>query len=76
MRRFIQKSPVTFLQCAVIKPLLCCAIASLSLDHREANASVTKFLTELVKSARKGEKEVSVDVTPPRADESRVRLFD
>ena len=54
--RFTQRAPVAFLQCPVIKALLCCAIAACSLDHKDANSSVTKFLTELCKAGR--EKEV------------------
>ncbi|KAK2184268.1 hypothetical protein NP493_274g00025 [Ridgeia piscesae] len=49
--RFTQRTPVALLQCPVMKPVLCCAIAACSLDHREANASVTKFLSELIKTA-------------------------
>ena len=47
----MQRAPVPFLQCAIIKPVLVCAIAACSLDHREANASVMKFLDEFAKSA-------------------------
>ncbi|KAI0229589.1 Transportin-3 [Lamellibrachia satsuma] len=49
--RFTQRTPVALLQCPVMKSILCCGIAACSLDHREANASVTKFLSELIKTA-------------------------
>jgi hypothetical protein len=55
--RFTQRAPVSFLQCPVIKPLLCCGIAACALDHKDANASVTKFWTEFAKAGR--EKDVS-----------------
>lgn len=54
--RFVQRSPVSFLQSPMCKPLLCCAIAACSLDHKDANASVMKFLADFIKCAR--EKEV------------------
>ncbi|XP_064628883.1 transportin-3-like [Lineus longissimus] len=53
--RFVQRSPVPFLQCTVIKAIICCAIAACGLDHRDANASVMKFLTELAKASRNHE---------------------
>ncbi|XP_064600886.1 LOW QUALITY PROTEIN: transportin-3-like [Liolophura sinensis] len=53
--RFTQRSPVSFLQCPMAKPILCCAIAAVSLDHRDANASIMKYLTDFIKSARDNE---------------------
>ncbi|ESO89343.1 hypothetical protein LOTGIDRAFT_177445 [Lottia gigantea] len=53
--RFIQRCPVPFLQSAMCKPLLCCAIAACSLDHKDANASVMKFLTDFIKYSREKE---------------------
>ena len=47
-----------FLQSSVVKSIICCAIAAVAVDHRDANASVTKFLSEFAKSAR--DKEVRV----------------
>ncbi len=58
--RFTQRSPVAFLQCAVIKAIICCAIAACSLDHKDANASVTKFLVDFIKTGR--DKEVGGSV--------------
>ena len=49
---------MVFMQCSVIKPIICCAIAALAIDHRDSNASVTKFLSEFAKAAR--EKDVSL----------------
>ena len=57
--RFVQRAPLSFLQSAMCKPLLCCAIAACSLDHKDANASVMKFLSDFIKCAR--EKEVRGD---------------
>ncbi|XP_025097718.1 transportin-3-like isoform X1 [Pomacea canaliculata] len=50
--RFVQRAPVFFLQSPMAKPLLCCAIAACSLDHKDANASVMKFLADFIKCAR------------------------
>ncbi|GFO33396.1 F-box/WD repeat-containing protein 7 [Plakobranchus ocellatus] len=50
--RFIQRAPVPFLQSAMAKPIMCCAIAACSLDHKDANGSVVKFLTDLIQCAR------------------------
>ena len=47
-----------FLQSAAAKPVLMCAIAACSLDHKEANASVMKFVTEFVKASKT--KDVSI----------------
>jgi len=48
--RFIQKSALSFLRNDSVKPILCCAIAACSLDHKEANSSVTKFIIEFIKT--------------------------
>ncbi|XP_059139993.1 transportin-3-like isoform X2 [Physella acuta] len=53
--RFIQRAPVPFLQSAMAKPIMCCAIAACSLDHKDANASVMKFLTDMIKCFREKE---------------------
>ena len=37
------------------KPILCCAIAACPLDHRDANASVMKYLTDFLACATKKE---------------------
>ncbi|XP_044285287.1 transportin-3 [Varanus komodoensis] len=46
--RFIQRSPLTLLRSQVILPILQWAIAATTLDHRDANCSVMKFLRDLV----------------------------
>ena len=49
--RFIQRAPIAFLNSSVLQNVMRVAIAAATLDHKDANASVTKFLTELVKAA-------------------------
>ncbi|KAH3738663.1 transportin-3-like [Dreissena polymorpha] len=49
--RFIQRAPRAFLQSVAAKPVLMCAIAACSVDHKDANASVMKFITELIRAA-------------------------
>lgn len=46
--RFIQKLPMTFLQSPVLEVIIRCSITAVSLDHKEANASVMKFLLDLL----------------------------
>jgi transportin-3 len=46
---------VPYLQCQMSKPILCCAIAACPLDHRDANASVMKYLTDFLACATKKE---------------------
>uniref|UniRef100_A0A670ZEM9 Transportin-3 n=1 Tax=Pseudonaja textilis TaxID=8673 RepID=A0A670ZEM9_PSETE len=46
--RFIQRSPLTLLRSQVILPILQWAIAATTLDHRDANCSIMKFLRDLV----------------------------
>lgn len=46
--RFIQRSPVTLLRSQVVIPILQWAIASTTLDHRDANSSVMRFLRDLI----------------------------
>ena len=49
--RFIQRAPIAFLNSPVLQKLMRVAIAAAALDHKDTNASVTEFLTELVKAA-------------------------
>ncbi|XP_077999883.1 transportin-3-like [Glandiceps talaboti] len=49
--RFLQRCAVPFLQSQVISPLIQCALAGVTLDHRDANASVMKFFRDLVYTA-------------------------
>ncbi|XP_026810121.1 transportin-3 [Rhopalosiphum maidis] len=46
--RFIQKLPMPFLQSPVLEVIIRCSITAVSLDHKEANASVMKFLLDLL----------------------------
>jgi transportin-3 len=46
--RFIQRCPYEFINSAIFSPIMTLAVTSLSLDHRDANLSVTKFLSEFV----------------------------
>uniref|UniRef100_UPI00358E79EC transportin-3-like isoform X1 n=2 Tax=Myxine glutinosa TaxID=7769 RepID=UPI00358E79EC len=46
--RFIQRSPLTLLRCAAMLAILQCALAAATLDHRDANCSVMKFLRDLI----------------------------
>uniref|UniRef100_A0A3Q3F8Y9 Transportin-3 n=1 Tax=Labrus bergylta TaxID=56723 RepID=A0A3Q3F8Y9_9LABR len=45
---FVQRSPVTLLSSSVIIHIIQCAIAAASLDHRDANCSVMKFVRDLI----------------------------
>ncbi|KAK3585736.1 hypothetical protein CHS0354_020305 [Potamilus streckersoni] len=60
--RFVQRSPVPFLQSVVAKPIICCAIAACSLDHKDANASVMKFLNDFLKCANTKEDKGDFDL--------------
>ncbi|XP_029471361.1 transportin-3 isoform X2 [Rhinatrema bivittatum] len=46
--RFIQRSPIVLLRSQVVIHILQWAIASTTLDHRDANCSVMKFLRDLI----------------------------
>uniref|UniRef100_A0A8D3E6L7 Transportin 3 n=1 Tax=Scophthalmus maximus TaxID=52904 RepID=A0A8D3E6L7_SCOMX len=46
--RFVQRSPVTLLSSSIIIHIIQCAIAAASLDHRDANCSVMKFVRDLI----------------------------
>ena len=46
--RFVQRSPVTLLSSNIIVHIIQCAIAATTLDHRDANCSVMKFIRDLV----------------------------
>ncbi|XP_071133816.1 transportin-3-like [Mytilus galloprovincialis] len=60
--RFVQRAPVPYLQCQMAKPILCCAIAACPLDHRDANASVMKYLTDFLACATKKEEKPDFEV--------------
>lgn len=56
--RFVQRSPVTLLSSSIIIHIIQCAIAATSLDHRDANCSVMKFVRDLIHTG------VANDVSP------------
>lgn len=58
--RFVQRSPITLLSSSIIVHIIQCAIAATSLDHRDANCSVMKFVRDLIHSG------VANDVSHPR----------
>jgi transportin-3 len=46
--RFIQRMPLHFLQSPIVAPIIQCATLACTLDHRDANQSVMKFLSNLL----------------------------
>lgn len=46
--RFIQRMPLHFLQSQIVAPIIQCATLACTLDHRDANMSVMKFLSNLL----------------------------
>lgn len=46
----MQRSPVTLLGSSIVVHIIQCAIAATSLDHRDANCSVMKFVRDFVHS--------------------------
>lgn len=47
--RYIQRAPIPFLRSPGIPPILECGLLACSLDHKEANTSVMKFFSDLIK---------------------------
>lgn len=56
--RFIQRSPINFLLSPIVSPIIQCATLACTLDHRDANMSVMKFLCSLLNSRQYSEAEV------------------
>lgn len=54
--RYLQRTPVEFLQSACVNPIMQCAVLAAMLDQREAHLSVMKYLGNLLSIGRKGEK--------------------
>lgn len=52
LARFLQRCPSAFLQSSALAAVFDCALRAATLDHREANASVMQFLTELIHTTR------------------------
>lgn len=46
--RFMQRMPLNFLQSSIVAPIIECATLACTLDHRDANQSVMKFLSNLL----------------------------
>lgn len=51
--RFMQRCPREFIDSPIFSPIMTLAVTSLNLDHRDANLSVTKFLSEFVAISHK-----------------------
>jgi len=51
--RFMQRCPYEFIESPIFSPVMTLAVTSLSLDHRDASLSVTKFLSEFVSLSHK-----------------------
>lgn len=50
--RFLQRSPLPFLQSPIIRPIIQCALLACALDHKEANLSVMRFFYSLLSCGR------------------------
>ena len=50
--RFLQRAPVPYLQTEFMKSILECALLSITLEHKDANASVMKFFCDLLHAGR------------------------
>ncbi len=46
--RFTQRAPSAFFQSSICRPLIECALVALSIDHHDANESVTKFFISTI----------------------------
>ena len=51
--RFMQRCPYEFIDSPIFSPIMTLAVTALNLDHRDANLSVTKFLSEFVAISHK-----------------------
>uniref|UniRef100_H2RLY5 Transportin-3 n=1 Tax=Takifugu rubripes TaxID=31033 RepID=H2RLY5_TAKRU len=60
--RFVQRSPITLLSSSIIVHIIQCAIAATSLDHRDANCSVMKFVRDLIHSGVANDHEEDFEV--------------
>lgn len=57
--RFMQRCPYEFINSLIFSPTMTLAVTSISIDHRDANLSVTKFLAEFVAMSHKPQIDVS-----------------
>ncbi|GFG31613.1 hypothetical protein Cfor_03192, partial [Coptotermes formosanus] len=60
--RFLQRSPVPFLQCQALGSIIQCALLACTLDHRDANATVMKFFYDLIHCGRNNENQEDFQV--------------
>lgn len=51
--RFMQRCPLEFIESPIFSPIMTLAVTTLNLDHRDANLSVTKFLSEFISISHK-----------------------
>ena len=51
--RFLQRCPYEFINSPIFTPIMVLAVTSLNIDHRDANLSVTKFLSEFIALSHK-----------------------
>jgi transportin-3 len=51
--RFMQRCPFEFIDSPIFSPIMTLAVTTLNLDHRDANLSVTKFLSEFISLSHK-----------------------
>uniref|UniRef100_A0A674EXX6 Transportin 3 n=1 Tax=Salmo trutta TaxID=8032 RepID=A0A674EXX6_SALTR len=60
--RFVQRSPITLLSSGIIVHIIQCAIAATTLDHRDANCSVMKFVRDLIHTGVSNDHEDDFDL--------------
>ncbi len=51
--RFMQRCPYEFIDSPIFSPTIELAVTTLNLDHRDANLSITKFLSEFISISHK-----------------------
>ncbi len=51
--RFLQRCPYEFISSPIFSPIMTLAVTSLNIDHRDANLSITKFLSEFIALSHK-----------------------
>jgi len=57
--RFLQRCPLEFIESPIFTPIMTLAVTSLNIDHRDANLSITKFLSEFIAYSHKPQIKVS-----------------
>lgn len=60
--RFIQRCPLEFVNSEIFSPIMTLAVTTLNIDHRDANLSVTKFLSEFLAYSHKPQIQVNVRI--------------